>query len=91
MEMTVKELEVALSVEQVCKYSHTNTNHNKGLALCHRVILGFMAPPRVPARTPTVHGSPNAGRPWVARQQVTTRHDQDEDETKFTGSRLTST
>ena len=28
--------------------------------------------PRVPARTPTVHGSPYAGRPWV-RQQAKTR------------------
>ena len=50
-----------------------------------------VAPPKVAARTFTVHEGPYAARLWVARQQVTTRHDQHKDETKFTASRLTST
>ena len=54
---------------------HTTLRHqptHDGLALCHRVILDSVTPPWVSERTPTVHGGPHAGRPWVARQQVTT-------------------
>ena len=54
---------------------HTTSRHqptHKGLVLCHRVILDSVTFPWVPARTATVHGGAFAGRPWVARQQVTT-------------------
>ena len=59
---------------------HDSNHHNKGLALCRRVILDSVAPPWVPARTPTVHGRPYAGRLWVVRQHVTTRHEQRRDQ-----------
>ena len=67
---------------------HTTSRHqptHKGLALCHRVILDSVTHPRVPARTPTVHGGPYAGRPWVARQQVTTYDTTSKDNTTKTG------
>ena len=60
----------------------TNTNttitlqHAKGWRFCSHITLDVTAPLWVPARTPTVHGGPYAGRPWVARRQATTRDDQ---------------
>ena len=52
---------------------HDSNNQHNGLALRDRVILDSVAHWWVPARTPTVHWGPYARRPWVARQQVTTR------------------
>ena len=67
--------------------SHTTTTTNTTITLHHNSnnhamgwrfvghIMDVIAPPWVPARTPTVHGGPYAGRPGVARRQVTARDD----------------
>ena len=66
-------------------HDHDHDNHTttrlqptpNGLALCSHITLD--APPWVPARTPTVHGGPYAGRPCVAGRhtRTTTQHKND--------------
>ena len=67
---------------------HQPTRKRVGALWSHHPGCDVSTPPWVPAGTPTVHGSLYGGRPWVARQQSTTRDDstrrKDDDETKVT-------
>ena len=90
-----------LLIDMVCKYSQLHNERQIRPRTRTRQPHYITTPTRVGALSqshPGLCGTPvgpgkdtngtrgPAGRLWVARQQVTTRHDQDKDETKFTAS-----